>query len=87
MKIPKFLFIGDFCKYSETLSYRKVIGKAKLKNKTIKLWMSEGMIIQIALHHSGFRIFKSSYLYNSELLLCREIDFGNRRKTKDGETL
>ncbi len=57
-----FVSVDDFCKHFETFLSGKLIGKAKLRNKSAKLCMSEVMTIQIAFHHSGFRTFKDFYL-------------------------
>jgi hypothetical protein len=57
-----FVSIDDFCKEFEASLNKKLIGKAKIRNKPCRLSMSEIMTIQVLFHHSGFRTFKDFYL-------------------------
>ena len=57
-----FVSIDDFCKEFEPSLNKKLIGKAKIRNKPCRLSMSEIMTIQVLFHHSGFRTFKDFYL-------------------------
>lgn len=57
-----FVSIDDFCLEFEPLLNKKLLGKAKIRNKPCNLSMSEVMTIQVLFHHSGFRTFKDFYL-------------------------
>jgi hypothetical protein len=60
--IEIFVSVDDFCKVFEPELNKKLIGKAKVRNKPSRLSMSEIITIQISFHHSGFKNFKEFYL-------------------------
>jgi len=62
-KITKiFVSIDDFCIAFEPILEKRLIGKAKIRNRPCRLSMSEVMTIQVLFHHSGMRTFKDFYL-------------------------
>jgi hypothetical protein len=57
-----FVSIDDFCLDFEPELQKKLIGKAKQRNRSFKLSTSEVMTIQVMFHLSGVRNFKAFYL-------------------------
>ncbi len=56
--IEIYVSIDDFCQIFEPELNKKLIGKAKIRNKPSKLSLSEVMTIEVAFHLSGFKNFK-----------------------------